>query len=118
MIKEKRELIQEADLTNNCPVCYNQNLHLKFFQKHTYGKLFHRVTGDISHEIQCRKCDSVIYPVQWTEDIERSFDYYNKLVEPSRKKVRFTTFFYVLIVLLISLVSAVVYIMLQREGVG
>lgn len=116
MIKEEKQLIQEAELTNNCPVCYAQDLQLRFFQRHTYGKLYHKVTGDVIHEITCRKCDSVIYPVQWTEDIERSFDYYNKLVKPSRQRIRFTTFFYVLMVMLISLVSIAVYIYLQQQA--
>ncbi len=116
MMKEKQELIQEADLTNNCPVCYNQNLLLRFYQKHTFGKLYHRVTGEVSHEIQCLKCESVIYPVQWTEDIERSFEYYNKLVQPSRQQIRFTTLFFIVILLLVSLVSVAVYFALQEGG--
>ena len=37
MAKEKFEVIKEAQLTNNCPECFNQDLNLTFYQKHTYG---------------------------------------------------------------------------------
>ena len=117
MIKEKLIVIQEADLTNNCPECYNQDLTLTFYQKHTYGKLYHRTTGEITHEIRCNKCRSIIYPVNWTEDIERSFDYYKKMVTPDRISIRFTTLFYALLLLLISLVGAGIYLYLERMAI-
>ena len=34
MAKEKFEVIKEAQLTNNCPECFNQDLSLTFYQKH------------------------------------------------------------------------------------
>lgn len=112
-MKEKRIAIQEAGLTNNCPECFNQDLTLTFYQKHSYTKLYHRTTPEVTHEIQCNKCHSIIYPVKWTEDIERSFDYYRKLVSPNRASIRFTTLFYALLLILISLVGAAAYFLIQ-----
>lgn len=113
MTKEKRIVIQEAELTNNCPECFNQDLSLKFFQKHSYGKLYHRTTGEVTHEIRCNKCNSIIYPVKWTEDIERSIDYYRKIVVPSRASIRFTTLFFAILVILICIAAAGVYMFLE-----
>lgn len=104
MAKEKKVTIKEADITNNCPECFNQEMRLSFYQKHTFNAFFHRITNEVTHEIQCIKCGSLIYPVNWTPDIERVFDYYKKLVKPSKAKTTFTAIFYILIVLVLAAV--------------
>jgi hypothetical protein len=113
MAKEKLEVIKESVITNNCPECFNQDMTLSFFQKHLYSKFYHRVTPVVEHQIRCNKCQSIIYPVKWTEDIERIFEYYRKTVEPKASKTRFTVFFYVLILLLIALVATGVYLFME-----
>ena len=105
MPKQKQIIIKEADITNNCPVCYNQKLRLTFYQKHTYNPFYHRTTNVITHQIKCQKCASIIYPVNWTTDIERVFDYYSKLVEPNKKSLRFTSLFFVLLLLALALAA-------------
>ena len=115
MGKEKLEVIKEADITNNCPECFNPGLKLTFYQKHTYGKLFHRTTGDVSHEIKCNKCSSSIYPVNWTEDIERVFEYYQKMATPTPTSLKFTLLFYGLLLLLAVLIGVGIY--LYSEGI-
>lgn len=114
MAKEKMVVLKEADLTNNCPECFNQELKLTFYQKHTYGRLFDRTTKDITHEIKCTKCNSLIYPVTWTEDIERVYDYYRRMVAPKRATIKFTTLFYILVLLLISVIATGVYLLIQE----
>lgn len=109
MAKEKLEVINEADLTNNCPECFNQDMKLSFFQKHKYGRFYHRITGEVSNQIICNKCSSIIYPVKWTDDIERIFDYYQKMTVPEKTSIRYTTLFYALILFLIAAVAAIVY---------
>ena len=113
MSKEKKIVIKDADITNNCPECYNQELKLTFYQKHTLNPFYQRTTAEVTHEIKCKKCHSIIYPVNWTPDIERVFDYYNKLVRPDRPSVRFTTLFFILLILILCLVSAAVYFYLE-----
>ena len=113
MAKEKQLVIQEADITNNCPECYNQELKLTFYQKHTYGAFYHRTTNEVTHEIKCKKCNSIIYPVNWTPDIERVYDYYNKLVAPDRASVRFTMLSFIILALMLCLVAAAIYFFLQ-----
>lgn len=113
MAKEKKIVLKEAEITNNCPECYNQELILTFYQKHKLGAFFHITTNEVTHEIKCRKCQSVIYPVSWTPDIERVFDYYNKLVTPDRSSIRFTTLFFIVLVLILCVVAATVYFYLE-----
>ena len=114
MGKEKQLVIKEAIITNNCPVCYNQELGLTFYQKYTVNALYHRTTKKVTHEIKCKKCHSVIHPVSWTRDIERVFDYYNKLVIPRKPILRFTTLFFVLILLVLALIAAGVYFYFEK----
>lgn len=112
MAKEKLVVIKEANLTNNCPECFNQDLNLSFFQKHTYGRFFHKTTAAVTNKLVCNKCKSTIYPVSWTEDIERMFNYYQKTVVPEKKSSKPTVFFYVIILLFIALVAGGIYILL------
>ncbi|WP_276168248.1 hypothetical protein [Zobellia alginiliquefaciens] len=113
MANEKLVVIKEADLTNNCPECFNQDLKLSFSQKHKQGKLFNSITNEVSSKIVCNKCGTNIYPVSWTEDIERSFEYYQKMVIPHRSTVTFTSLFWILSLVAIAVVAAVVTFLLQ-----
>ncbi|TFG77290.1 MAG: hypothetical protein E4H26_03540 [Flavobacteriales bacterium] len=109
MAEEKLEIIKEASLQNNCPECFNKSLKLTFSQKHTYGKLIHRITKEVVNEMKCTKCGSIIYPVKWTDDIERSFDYYQKTVDPLKASLEFRPLFYILVLLLLALVGTIIY---------
>lgn len=113
MAKEKLEILKDANITNNCPECFNQDMQLTFYQKHIYGKLYHRTTAEVSHQLKCNRCNSVIYPVSWTEDIEKIFDYYQKMVAPEKASIRFTALFFVLILIGIVLVGTAVYLYLE-----
>ncbi len=114
MEKERYELLREAPLNNNCPECFNQNLTLRFSQRHLQGKLYHRTCREVRQELQCNTCKTVLYPVQWSEDIERSVAYYEKAVEPARAGIRFTILFYVLLVAGLAAIAALIYVL--REG--
>ncbi|MDF4203585.1 hypothetical protein PXD56_11490 [Maribacter sp. SA7] len=113
MAKEKLEVIKEAKLTNNCPECFNQDLNLTFYQKHTYGIFFHKITGELSNKLVCNTCHSTIYPVTWTDDIERMFNYYQKTAIPTKKSSKPTLLFYSLILVLIALVAGAVYLFIS-----
>ena len=107
-------VIREAQLNNNCPECFNQDLSLVFTQRHRFGRLYHRITGEVRRELKCNTCKNVIYPVRWTEDIERSVEYYEKAVQPEAPAIRFRPVFYVLLLIVAALAAAVVYAV--REG--
>lgn len=113
MAKEKKYIIKEAIITNNCTECFHQGLTLRFYQKHTYNSFYHKTTNLVTHEIKCNKCKSIIYPVKWTTDIERVFNYYSKLVIPAKKAVRFTTLFYALLLLILATMFTLGYLYLE-----
>lgn len=103
MATEKLVLIKETELTNNCPECFNQDLKLTFYQKHRFGPLYHKVTKEVSHQIICNKCGSDIYPAKWTDDIERIFEYYQKMAQPSRSSLTLKPLFYILMLVVVAL---------------
>jgi len=114
MATEKLVVIKEMELSNNCPECFNQDLKLTFYQKHRYGKLFHRVTSIVTNQIICQKCGSDIYPAKWTDDIERIFDYYKKMAVPEKSSLKFTGLFYGLMAIIVVLIGVGIY--LYTEG--
>lgn len=113
MAAEKLVVIKETELNNNCPECFNQNLKLTFYQKHVYGKLFHRTTSEVTNKILCNTCNSDIYPAKWTDDIERMFNYYQKMAVPEKSSLKFTTFFYILILVVIALIAVSGYLYME-----
>lgn len=101
-LNEKLVAIKEASLTNNCPECYaDTGLNLIFYQKHIENRWYKKVTGEVSNTLRCNKCNTTIYPVKWTDDIERVLDYYSKTVTPGKTSFRLTRLSCVLILLLI-----------------
>jgi hypothetical protein len=113
MAKPEFKMIKEAPLTNNCPECFNQDLTLRFYQKHLQGPLYHKVTPELKQELKCNTCGSLLYPVTWTEDIERSVEYYGKAVTPEKPSLRFRPLFYILVLLGVVLAGALAYLYLQ-----
>ena len=111
MAKEKLEVIKQAEITNNCPECFNQDMVLSFYQKHLYSRFYHKITAEIQHQIKCNKCESVIYPVKWTDDIERIFEYYQKTVVPEKSRTIFTPWFYLLWFGLIVIAGGLYYLL-------
>ncbi|NND16385.1 MAG: hypothetical protein HKN89_08680 [Eudoraea sp.] len=113
MAKEKQIVIKESKLTNNCPECFNADLTLTFYQKLTSGAFFHRVTSEISKSLVCNKCGSTIYPVAWTDEIEQSVQYFEKLAKPRKPRVRVTYIFIILVIFVLSFITMLVYAYLE-----
>lgn len=108
-MKENLKEIKQATLANNCPECYaNDTLSLTFYQKNVKSAFFKRATDEISNSIICQKCNSTIYPVQWTEDIERVYDFYLKSLNPEKSSFKLTGLSKWLIVIAVMVVAATV----------
>lgn len=112
MAAEKFVIIKEANLTNNCPECFNQDLNLTFFQKHTVGRFFHKITSEVTNKLVCKTCKCIIYPISWTTDIERLFTYYEKTVVPEPKSSKPTIWLYALLLGILAIVVGVIYLLL------
>ncbi|MFI1772941.1 hypothetical protein [Thalassobellus citreus] len=84
-MQDKLILIKEVHLKNNCPECYSkEGLILSFKQRFIETKFKKSITTEVKHEIDCRTCNTSIYPVQWTDDIERVVAYQKKAFIPKK----------------------------------
>ena len=110
MAREQQIVIKESILKNNCPECFNQELKLTFYQKHLISRFYHKTTNEVSQELRCNKCESLIYPVQWTNDIERSFEYFQKMITPKPRSLQFTKLTFALLGLLVVLIGSLYYL--------
>lgn len=113
MATEKLVILKETTLTNNCPECFNQDLSLTFYQKHRFTKFSHKITKEVTHQVRCNTCGSDIYPSTWTDDIERIFEYYQKMAQPEKTSTSYTVWFYTLLLVIIGLIGAGVYLYLE-----
>ncbi|MEC3906583.1 hypothetical protein VOI54_06105 [Tamlana sp. 2201CG12-4] len=84
-MSEKLMLIKEVSLKNNCPECFNNTgLHLTFKQKIVETKFYKSITPEINRELSCKTCHTIIYPVQWTDDIDKVVEYQQKAFTPKQ----------------------------------
>lgn len=106
--------LKVVKLKNNCPECYsNEDLHLTFKQRFVETTFYKSITPEIKHQIECKNCNSIIYPVQWTEDIELVFKYHHKALVPKKnatylKKTSWVSIG-VLSFIFIALIIAIIY---------
>jgi len=113
-MSEKLITIKEVALNNNCPECYNNNgLHLKFKQKFIETRFYKSVTSDITYEIACKTCNTIIYPVRWKKDIEGVFEYHQKAFVPKKTafKLKRLSWILIIIVVLIIIVGLVLFVL-------
>lgn len=110
----KTHIIHTAQLKNNCPTCYgNDGLEFTFTQSEKDNLFFKKPSSKIEESLYCHNCKTNIYPVNWTEDIERVYDYNKKLAEISRHHLKVKPLFYILIIVAIIVIAALVYILLD-----
>ena len=101
--------VKEVMLNNNCPECFNKDhLELTFKQEYIDTKLSKSVTQNITANMHCNKCDTVIYPERWTEDIERVYEYQMKAFEPKKASKKFKPLFWVIVGVVIAAIIAII----------
>ncbi len=107
--------IHTARLHNNCPECFGTDgLEITFFQEKKDTLFFSKPSSHIDEQIYCNTCKNIIYPVNWTQDIERVYDYNRKIAETNKQYLKVKPLFYILVVVAIVLVAAVVYLLLPN----
>jgi hypothetical protein len=88
-MKERFITIKEVPLKNNCPECgNNKGLHLMFKQKFIESRFYKSITNETRHTLSCKTCDTVIYPVNWTNDIERVVEYQQRAFVPKETSLK------------------------------
>ena len=103
--------LKEARLSNNCPECYsNDSLEITFRQKFTENAFYKAITNETSHQIHCYNCDTTIFPVRWTDDIERVVDYQQRAVQPKGKSLKLKPLAWLVIVLDLLILAAIILV--------
>lgn len=114
-MEDKFITIKTIELINNCPECFNTTgLELTFKQRFVETKFYKKITKETTHLLECRTCNTIIYPISWTEDIERVFNYHQRAIIPKAvsfklKKLAWVTIISVLF-LLIVLIGVIIII--------
>ncbi|MEL0454985.1 hypothetical protein WJN01_02005 [Flavobacteriaceae bacterium SZ-1-7] len=102
---------KEVILKNNCPQCYGTDgLRLTFKQKIVETSFYKSITSEINQELACKKCNSIIYPVQWTDDIERVVAYQNKAFTPKKASTYLKKTSWIAIGLAIALTALLIFL--------
>ena len=103
-------ILHTAKLTNNCPECYGTDgLKFTFSQVLKENFLFKRPGKQIKEALVCHSCNTTIYPVNWTTDIERVHEYNRKLAEEQRLNTTIKPAFYLLILIDLVIVVGLIY---------
>ncbi len=118
-MNEKLITIKEVALKNNCPECYStKGLTLTFRQKFKETALYKSITKDIIEELVCTKCETTIYPVSWTDDIERVYNYQKKAIEPKKVSIKLKRTAWVIIIAINVLIIGIVLAVFFPEALG
>jgi hypothetical protein len=101
--------LKEARLSNNCPECYsNDGIELTFKQKLTENIFYKAITADVISEMYCINCDSQIFPIQWTDDIESVVEYQKRALQPKAKSIKLKPLAWLVIVIDIILLVGII----------
>ncbi|WP_298238642.1 hypothetical protein [uncultured Algibacter sp.] len=108
--------IKEVTLKNNCPECYSSDgLRLNFKQKIKETKFYKSITPEVINELNCITCDSVIYPVQWTNDIERVVAYQKRAFTPKKASTYLKKMTWIAFLTIFIAIALIVFLILYVE---
>ena len=101
------KLIRKAKLTTNCPECYTtEGLQLEFYQPFINNRWYKRFLAQLHSKMYCTKCKTEIFPVSWTPDIERVYDYHRKSTHMRSSERHWKSIALILIIAAIALIAA------------
>ena len=103
--------LKEARLSNNCPECYsNDGIELTFKQKFIENAFYKAITAEVINEMYCQNCNTQIFPIQWTDDIESVVDYQKRALQPKPKSIKLKPLAWVIIIVdLLLLVGIILF---------
>ena len=108
-MNERLITVKEVELNNNCPECYNtEGLQLTFKQKFIETNFYRKVTQDVVYEMECKNCNTIIYPVRWTDDIERVFEYQKKAFVPKKTSLKLKRKAWISIIITIAAIITII----------
>ena len=101
--------LKEARIGNNCPECYsNDSLELTFKQKLTETKFYKAITDETACQLLCLNCEVKIFPISWTDDIERVVDYHKRGLKTKPKSIKLKPISWILMAFGIAVLIAII----------
>lgn len=101
--------LKEAKLNNNCPECYSTDgLQLTFKQKFVENAFYRAITEETTQTMFCTKCNTAIFPVRWTDEIEQVVAYQKRAATPKPKSFKLKTLAWILIVVDIAIMTGII----------
>lgn len=102
-----------ASIKNNCPECFSTSgLEVLFKQEWEDSLWYKRTTDRVEEVLTCHHCQARIYPIDWTDDIERVYAYHVKLAQ-KESYFKLKPLSWLLLVLMLSALIATVVLMLR-----
>ncbi len=109
-MEKKTRVLHTAKINNNCPECYSTDgLEFIFSQEEVENKLYSKANKEVVEILHCQTCDQDIYPVNWTQDIERVYDYHRKVAEPKNSGIKLKPLAYLLILTDALIIAWIIY---------
>lgn len=91
--------LHTVSLNNNCPECFSkEGLELTFKQKFSETRFYKSITNETMSSLRCKVCETDLYPVRWTEDIDRVVEYHNKAFTPKPSSFKLKRLSWILII--------------------
>jgi hypothetical protein len=109
-MEKRTRILHTAKINNNCPECYSTDgLEFIFSQEEVENKLYSKANKEVIEILHCQTCDQDIYPVNWTLDIERVYDYHRKVAKPKSSGIKLKPLAYLLILTDALIIAAIIY---------
>ncbi|MEN8885857.1 MAG: hypothetical protein ABF246_05665, partial [Winogradskyella sp.] len=100
METENSFVLKETSLSNNCPECYSKSgLPLIFSQVVNDTLLYRANSKTTTSKMYCKNCNTKIFPVRWTEDIERVVAYQKRALQLQPKTLKLKPLAWVILIL-------------------
>jgi hypothetical protein len=113
-MKISEQILHSARLNNNCPECYTTDgLEISFIQEEVGNRFYSKTQKQIHDTLYCQSCKTTIYPVNWTEDIDRVYKYHKKQAIPKSTQLHLKPITYSLIFLGLGIVAVLLYFLEQ-----
>ena len=97
--------LKEFRMNNHCPECYsNEGLVLTFKQRFVENAMYKAITSEMIHSLSCDNCNTEIFPVRWTDDIEQVVEYHIRATTPKSKSIKLKKTAWILIATILIIV--------------
>jgi len=110
----KTHTLHTARSKNNCPNCFGTDgLEFTFFQDEIETLFYKKPVKQMEEKLYCHTCTTIIYPVNWTEDIERVYEYNKKIAETNKHNLQIKPLFYIVLIVAIILIALSIYFLMN-----